>query len=423
MAALPLELPTIQNWNCHNCAGCCRQHAIEVTDEERRRIEGQGWTESDGIPADRPLFVPYGGPPWKRRYRLAHQPDGSCVFLDENGLCRIHGKFGEEAKPLACRIYPYAFHPAGKKVAVSLRFSCPSVVGNHGQPVAQQKRGIKRLARSVVPETAGEHAPPRVNGSERVEWPDFLRLVEALDETLSDGEAPMTVKLLRALFWVGLVDEAKFAAVRGERLAEFLQLITEAAAAQFPEVPAEMDEPTRIGRTQFRMLVAQYARRDTFADRQAGWGRRWFLFCSALRFARGTGGIPALQDAFREVPFDAVEGPFGGIPDEAEELFTRYFRVKVQGLHFCGPAYYGVPFAEGFQSLALVYPAVLWLARWLAAGEGRDRLQLEDVQRALAIADHHHGYSPAFGHWGARRRVRTLQRLGDVGKLCVRYGG
>ena len=53
---------------------------------------------------------------WSRRYRLGHQADGACVFLDERGLCRIHAKFGEQAKPLACRIYPYAFHPAGKKI-------------------------------------------------------------------------------------------------------------------------------------------------------------------------------------------------------------------------------------------------------------------------------------------------------------------
>src|SRR5579863_3499514 len=132
MTTLPLQLPTIQNWCCHNCGGCCRQHAIEITQEEYERIKGQGWTGQPGYGPEQPLFEWHAGPPWKKRYRLAHRSDGACVFLNEQGLCRIHAKFGEPAKPLACRVYPYAFHPAGKEITVSLRFSCPSVVANRG---------------------------------------------------------------------------------------------------------------------------------------------------------------------------------------------------------------------------------------------------------------------------------------------------
>jgi lysine-N-methylase len=110
---------------------------IELSEEERQRIVDQEWTSTDGIPAGQPVLEPHAGPPWKKRYRLAHRDDGACVFLNDDGLCRIHAKFGEAAKPLACRIYPYAFHPAGKKVTVSLRFSCPSVVSNRGKQVSQ----------------------------------------------------------------------------------------------------------------------------------------------------------------------------------------------------------------------------------------------------------------------------------------------
>jgi lysine-N-methylase len=95
--------------------------------------------------------------------------------------------------------------------------------------------------------------------------------------------------------------------------------------------------------------------------------------------------------------------------------------VKIQGIHFCGPAYYGVPFIEGFRSLALIYPATLWLARWLAASDRRTTLCDDDVARALAIADHHHGYSPIFGSLSFRSRVRTLQKLGDIEKLIYWY--
>ena len=81
MAGLRFELPTIQNWTCHNCSGCCRQHLIEITDEERQRIEDQKWDEDDSLPAGLPTVVWHAGPPWKKRYRLGHQADGQLDGL------------------------------------------------------------------------------------------------------------------------------------------------------------------------------------------------------------------------------------------------------------------------------------------------------------------------------------------------------
>ena len=56
----------------------------------------------------------------------------------------------------------------------------------------------------------------------------------------------------------------------------------------------------------------------------------------------------------------------------------------------------------------------------IAAGEGRTRLSDDDVRSALAMADHHHGYSPVLGGASARKRVRLLAQ-GDLPKLCVWY--
>jgi lysine-N-methylase len=421
MPTLPLQLPIIQNWSCHNCAGCCRQHLIEVTEEERRRIAVQNWTSADGIPSGEPAVVWFAGPPWRKRYRLAHRKDGACVFLNEQGLCRIHAKFGEAAKPLPCRIYPYALHPAGRKVAVSLRFSCPSVVANRGRPLREQTGELKEIARLIVPPGAERIGPAAVTVREQVDWPDFHRFVEALDQTLAQPNEPLLKRLLHALTWVRLVEKSKFDVIRGERLVEYLNLVTEAARQTEPVQSDPSTPPSRAGRLQFRMLAAQYARRDTFAEMNRGWRGRAGLLRVALKFAGGRGDVPPLQEGFRPVPFERLEAQFGGINGEADAILTRYFRVKVQGLHFCGPAYYDVPFTEGFYSLALIFPVVLWLGRWLAASQSRDRLDTEDVSLALAIADHHHGYSPVFGGRAARRRVRSLTLRDDLERLCVWY--
>lgn len=416
---LPLELPVLQNWSCHSCGGCCRQHGIFITDAEKERIEKQGWTEADGIPKGQPIFVRMGGWFGKKWHRLAHQPDGACVFLDDKGLCRIHAKFGEPAKPLACRIYPYAFHPAGGKITVGLRFSCPSVVANRGKAVTDQKREIKELARQVVPASAAQAKAPWLANGSRVDWPDFHQFLDAIDAILA-SELPVWRRLVAGNLLMDVVETSQFDKVSGPRLQEFLSIILEGIQDELPEELTSIPEPSNIGRTQFRLLAGHYARKDNYGSNEGGWTGRWNLLTSALKLTRGRGLMPSLQPALAAVPFEQLEQPFG-LPEESDELFERYFRVKVSGLSFCGPAYYRTSLVEGFRSLSLVYPAVLWIARWLAAGQQATRLNTAHVEQALAIADHHHGYSPAFGTWGFRKRVQTLARQGDIARLCAWY--
>ncbi len=411
----------MQNWSCHNCGGCCRQHEIEITEEERQRILSQNWTPADGIPAGQPLFEWMSGPFWNKTYRLAFQPDGACVFLNEHGLCRIHAKFGEPAKPLACRVYPYALHPAGKGVTVSLRFSCPSVVANQGRAVTQQIGDLQQIAKLVVPSGAEQLPAPKVSRREQLAWPDFRRFADALEASIADFSVPLAVRLNRILAWMSLVAEARFDKLSGARLSEFLQLVREAAEHEVPDWPNPIPAPSKLGQSAFRTLAAIYARKDTASSVREGWRGRWKLFRAIVRFVRGEGMVPVLQEGFREVPFDALEQPFGRPSPEIDALMTRYFQVKIRGLHFCGRGFYNLPFTDGVGYLALMWPVTLWLARWKAAGDGRTTLTLDDVSQALAVADHNQGFSPLLGQANSLSRVRLLQHTGDLGRLCFWY--
>ncbi|MBT5018599.1 MAG: YkgJ family cysteine cluster protein, partial [Planctomicrobium sp.] len=210
MARLQLELPTLQNWNCHNCSGCCKQHGIFITEEEKQRIESQGWEQTQELPKGLEPIVEEGSLFGKKNYRLAQQADGACVFLDEQGLCRIHGKFGEDAKPLACRIYPYAFHPKGDQITVSLRFSCPSVTQNLGKSITRQNKEIREIAELVVPANRKQATAPKLTGKVQLDWNESLTIVQSLDESLADTETPIVLKLLRTLFWLDLVRQTNY---------------------------------------------------------------------------------------------------------------------------------------------------------------------------------------------------------------------
>lgn len=431
MAHKGVILPVLQNWSCHNCGGCCREHQIGITDEEKRRIEKQRWTEVDGVPADRPLIVPLGS-----AWRLNHRDDGACVFLNEQGLCRIHAKFGEPAKPLACQVYPYAVHPAGASVTTSLRFSCPSVVQNLGQPVAQQRAFVEQLAKQIVPANYVAPPAPDLFAGLKLDWPDVTRVQAFLERGLADRRVGIATRIMRILTWLELLERAQADALHDTRLGELLTLLHEASVRAQPDDDLPLVRPSGLGRVMFRQLIAQLLRHDTDATARKGLRGRIAMLTNGIRFTLGLGRVPQLADpvsvevafgmaskdsSVRTPRFNQLEAVFEGRNPEFDELFSRYMLVKVQGLHFCGKAFYDMPIIDGFRSLALMYPAILWVARFRASREGRSRLVLQDVQAAMATLDHSFGYSPALGLQASRHRVSQLSKLQQITALCGWY--
>jgi len=64
----------------------------------------------------------------------------------------------------------------------------------------------------------------------------------------------------------------------------------------------------------------------------------------------------------------------------------------------------------------LLYPVIIWLARWLAVSAERHTLTEADVAQALGIVDHQYGYAPNVS-W----RTRLLQQRNDIVRLCAEY--
>ena len=235
-------------------------------------------------------------------------------------------------------------------------------------------------------------------------------------------EPPVLVAILRSLMIADLLEEASFRKVSDERLTELLQLIAQSALMAIEDIPDERPEPKSVAKRHLRMLVAQYSRHDTMADKDAGFRGYWGRLKTSLSFTRGKGAIPLVREEIGPADYSTIENPFA-FEDEAaaDEILRRYFRVKLQGLHFCGAAYYHIPFVEGLRSLLLVYPAVMWVVRWKAAAESRSTVTTEDLVTALTICDHNHGYSEMLGLRASRVRVQLLARMKQLAPLCLWY--
>ena len=71
--ALPIRtLPVLQNWDCHVCGTCCKEYQVTVSDEERLRIEAQGWDRNADLGGLDP-FLRHG---WRQATVLGNRFSG-----------------------------------------------------------------------------------------------------------------------------------------------------------------------------------------------------------------------------------------------------------------------------------------------------------------------------------------------------------
>jgi len=415
---LPVRsLPVVQNWDCHQSGNCCMEYQVPVTDEERQRIEAQGWAgEADFLGV--PLFRVHG-PPWARQYHLNHHTDGSCVFLSREGRCRIHERFGAAAKPLPCRLFPFILVPAGDHYRVGVRFACPSAAESKGRALSAHDADLRDFAaqlerrEGVTPPVV---RPPPLQGRQAVDWPDLLRFVDALQKLLRDQGDRIERRLRKCLALANLCRQAKFDAVTGQRLVELLDLLAAGLEGEVPADPAALARPGWTGRLLFRQALALYARKDRGPNRGPATFGRLSLLSAAYRYARGQGEAPRLHGWGPQTTFEKAEEAAGPLPADAEALLERYYLIKVGSLQFCGVTNFDMPVWEGLELLLLTFPILMWLRRGLA-----DLPPTKALTRALSIVDDNFGYHPVLGTGRQRFALRLLARTGELERLIAWY--
>jgi hypothetical protein len=113
---------------------------------------------------------------------VCHAAAGSCVFLDDVGLCRIHRKLGGGMKPLPCRIFPYELTatPTGVRVAVQRECRDFLAATDDGQPSLEE--GLAEV-RAFLPELAqlpSQTLTPKVRALQLGRWADYEALERGL---------------------------------------------------------------------------------------------------------------------------------------------------------------------------------------------------------------------------------------------------
>ena len=425
---MPVQsLPVIQNWDCSGCSACCRSYHVPVSAEERTRIEAQGWDHEPEF-EEMAYFVKEGSWFAGRSYRLNHRPDGACVFLGSDNRCRIHAKFGSAAKPLACRVYPFLLVPTGDHWRLGLRFACPSSAASAGQPLANHLSEVREYAAALEEDSPGvANAPPtRLSPNQLVPWGDLLRIVTAVSKILGDSTNPLERRWRKVLGLIGLCRNLKLDGgrdpkkmVTAGRLSEMLHVLGEAVDEDTPASASDVPRPGWVGRIVFRQMAAVYARKDHGAERGSAQRGPVGRILAAVSFARGSGRIPNVHALIPATTFANAEQPSGPLSPDADAVLTRYYRMKVESLQFCGPTNFNLPFWDGLESLAMTFPAILWLSRVLACGNlSRD----EAIVRAMRMVDDNFGFNKLLGLGRQKFALKLLAGRSELARLVAWYG-
>jgi len=363
--------------------------------------------------AGQPLFTGSGD-----RLFFAHRTDGACVFLDTDNLCRIHKRFGESAKQVACRLYPFMLIPVGSQARVDVRFDCPAVAANRGRSIAAQLPGLRELLPAVLPAAAATLPAPPLFAHVPMSWAALCRITDTFIQLLATPKLDLTRRLIAAATLSAALRTPRIAELDSVKLAELLTTASAKVIAAVADDPLTRRHPGGVTLLMFRQLLGVYGRADRLGER-VDVGQR---LRHALRMLGGRGMTPPLQADFPATPFAALEGMFG-IPDgEAAAALARYYHVRLQAMSFCGVAYYQRSFLDGLNGLLLTYPLTLWFARLFAAGSNLPALDAACTTRAIEILNHQHGITPLLNLPTERFRQDQLTERTTLRALMVWYG-
>lgn len=417
-----------QKFDCHGCTNCCRELVVHLTPADRARIDQHAWREKLGT---EPYVILRG------ESVLNHRPGGGCVFLQADGRCRIQVEQGGEAKPLACRMYPFSLEKQDGRLRAPIRFDCPSVARSAGQPLTRHRAEVTQLA-----ETLEETQPELLTGGTD-RW--FLRpdraaseaevaaLIEVLDTRLADRNIPLDRRLADVWQIISALQEARLDAVREERFVELVRLLASGLVDEGGGAPPQgVSEPTSRQSALFRQSIFAHCEHlDLRQARTRGWSA-WRYRLNQLRrvqrFGHQSGAcnevLGGVARGTRRVTHPDVEAV--AVADRShgtvcEELATRYARQRLVSRAAFGNAYYGWAVLDGVAALLVSVAIAGWLGRYFAASAGRATCEAEDFVSAIGVVDRAAGRMPEMGSRAAKLRLVYLSRDEGVLRLLRKW--
>ena len=415
MSRLSLPILTLgvrqQRYSCHGCGNCCRDFTVQLRESDIAKLKEQGWQEKLG----EPVTVEFRGTTFLRQ-----REDGACIFLMDNGRCRIHKEHGFAEKPIACQLFPFHLTPAPGGIEMGINFACQSVLENKGAELRSHVNELSRMAGALAEVNVAAN-PPMLTDRLRASKREEQAMIRNLDAWLQRDDVDLQTRLDGMAWIVASLNQAKLENVREKRFEELLDVLFSAAPEELAHHP--IDPPSK---RQLKMLrQAVFARTEDpklyAIERQGRFRTMLSQLSRSRRFKRGKGLAPRIGVGWPDsLQMTAVEQVTVSVPrgesnamvnlgmDPIDDLLTRYLRASILGGRAWGAGYYGWNIVSGLQALLLNIACIGWLARLHAAGQQRDQIDIIDVRAAVGRIDRTAGRAKWLGSAAERLRLAYL---------------
>ncbi len=201
---VPLLIPEDLRFTCTGCGSCCIGVNVGPVGEDVAQNIRDHMAELDPESAlgKTPFFtmVPEGE---DEEILVCQTRNGACIFLDPDGLCRVHRRLGERAKPLICRLFPYRFVWTPQGVLVGLQTECRDILrASLGQPVREQETALRDLLH-LIPKIPRVRPHVSLDGETTFSYSDYLtverEVLDAVEAAADQGGWGMLLAGTRAL--------------------------------------------------------------------------------------------------------------------------------------------------------------------------------------------------------------------------------
>ncbi len=395
---------TDQSWTCLGCGECCGMWDIPVTKKEKERIES---LDVPGFDFENETF--FTPDPKSPGIFLIKKKNGKCAFLDDDdGLCAIHKKHGENVKALACRLYPFhLLHWKDGKISVSFRFDCKAVSRNSGRSITQQTRQMRNFSKELE---RGLKSNAKYNKKTKSSLRDLRMIADTYKEIMLDENSSLAAKLHYAAslleFHSSRANSSFVVNVDNTFKSDTMTYLKENSPL-FEITILAAPQPDKLQNAVFNYILTGYVRVD---ETEVGKSvlKRFPRAKLILSIIAGGGSLasinPKCPDTSGQYPLETLSA--STIPPEWEHLMTRHAAAHLASLHMCGSPGLNLSFEEGMRHLLLMQPITLAIAAMILSGpQKQDSMTPElAVADAIRITDHTFYRSPFF----SMKHVKTM---------------
>ena len=376
------EHPEDVLFTCTRCGDCCRSGNVMLGPGEEERLRTLDWrgreADLESVPTVVSTTVGDG-----RVRRLARREDGACIYLGADQLCQIHRHFGGDAKPLMCRLYPFAFYRLAERFAVDCSFSCRSISEGSGASLAER---VPEWTALLGEGATREERPHRLTRQRTLSGELLWGFEHYLLGFLADESLSLFDRVRCCLQFVRL-------ATTGDPATPSAAKLREAIGAGLPRQIADIPRDDGMDRTQrvifYHWLFLALNPSPANADLLSGPGLRkedQRRLAAAQRFVSQQGAWidnRELVVTWRQIA--AVDAAV--VTAHSSPLLERYLAAKIIGQRSLVAHNEELPLVEAVPVFLLSYPMAIWTARALAAERGAAVASETDLRRALALLD------------------------------------